>query len=276
MGSVTNARSAPRPPFPTISVTKPPAPLPLELPSPTADSPSFAEQQLPDDLEAGNSMQFETSSASSSVASVTPLRAVSPPVISPTRAVSPPSRTFTDSPDTLHAASPTLPITDLLEPTSPMIATAVFDAGSPTKPSDDSFALIHADDVESEEEEEVDEEEEEEAEDEGAEDEEGDEEEDEDEDDEDDEEEEEEEEAPIRLVGGGGISGTVDDSIEDDIVIVDDSQSVELKDVDLDGPASPTSGEATPTPMDEKRKSSAASRKSTGRKDTVPSVNGSG
>ena len=83
--------------------------------------------------------------------------------------------------------------------------------------------------------------------------------------------------APIRLVGGGGISGTVDDSIQNDVVIVDDSQSVELKDVDLNGPASPASGEATPTPTNDKRKSFTASLKNFGRKkDSVSSVNGSG
>lgn len=83
--------------------------------------------------------------------------------------------------------------------------------------------------------------------------------------------------APIRLVGGGGISGMVDDSIQNDVVIIDDPQSVELKDVDINGPASPVSGEATPTPANEKRKSFTASLKNFGRKkDSVSSVNGSG
>ncbi|KAH9934696.1 uncharacterized protein B0H18DRAFT_1114566 [Fomitopsis serialis] len=238
-------QSSSRRSVPTIAVTKPPAPLPLELPTPAAiDSPSFASQQLPDDIEAGHNVGvFDASSASSPPATVSPLRIVSPPAAStsnPIRIPSPPSRALTGSPDTIHAASPTAPIPDLLTPTSPttptssvpapVMAAVLLDSESPAQSGEDSPVLIHADDVEPE--------------------------------------------APIRLVGGGGISGTVDDSMQNDIVIVDDPQSVERED-DSNGPASPTAAETSPT--SEKRKSITASLKSIGRKkDSVSSIKGSG
>ncbi|KZT68166.1 hypothetical protein DAEQUDRAFT_745822 [Daedalea quercina L-15889] len=241
LGNVTNKRS-PRS-VPTISVTKPPAPLPLELPTPaTFDSPDLASRQLPDDLESGNAMrEFDRSSSTSSSTSVAPLRAVSPPASSsskPVRMPSPPSRDLTESPDTIHAASPTAPIPDLLTPTSPITPTSAtptplvaIDADSSAKSGEDSPVLIHADDAEPD--------------------------------------------APIRLVGGGGIPGTVDDPMQNDVVIVDNPQSVEPKDADLNGTISSSSGEATPA--SEKRKSFSASLKSFGRKkDSVSSVKASG
>ncbi|KAH9842724.1 uncharacterized protein C8Q71DRAFT_734149 [Rhodofomes roseus] len=240
--ATNKSKPATRQSVPTISVTKPPAPLPLELPTPEAiDSPIFASRQLPDDIEAGTAIrEFDASSVSSPPAKASPLSSATSPPLKSIRVPSPPSRSLTDSPDTIHATSPTAPIPDLLTPTSPTTPTpaapaplvaATVDLESSANSGEDSPVLIHADDVEPED--------------------------------------------PIRLVGGGGISGTVDDSMQNDIVIVDDPQSVELKDVDLNGPASPTAADTTPT--SEKRKSITASLKSFGRrKDSVSSMKGSG
>lgn len=205
LGNVTNkthkSNSSSRPTLPTISVSKPPAPLPLSLPTPEPlESPtSEMRPSADDDIEANGDMvmreidlghrrisagQFSQSPSSSAGTA---------------RALSPPHRTLTESPEEIHAFSSTpgsSQTPDLLaspeELVSPPLPELTHTLGNddepPAKDEDDSPVLIHADDAPLP-------------------------------------------DTPIRLVGGGGTSGTVDESLQNEGVLVEEPESVELSPV---------------------------------------------
>ncbi|CCM02064.1 uncharacterized protein FIBRA_04140 [Fibroporia radiculosa] len=205
LGNVTNTSQPSRPGVPSISVSKPPAPLPVELPTPEPiSSPPADIRSLPiDDLEAGGGIVMREIDSNSSVSTIplskppTPhdIRRRSNP-IDPVRIPSPPSRVLTDSPDTIIEVGPaSFHTPDLLAssdidvhpahsgPSHASIDDVVLDLVG--KVDDDSPVFIQAEDTG-------------------------------------------ELDPPIRLVGGGGISGIVDDSAQNDVAFIDEPQPVEL------------------------------------------------
>ncbi|KAI0950455.1 hypothetical protein AcW1_005839 [Taiwanofungus camphoratus] len=262
LGNVTNkSYSNARPALPTISVTKPPAPLPVDLPTPELIDPLSSHFRAPPegDLEAGDNMamreidlkQPHMYTVRQEVPSSSNTR--DEPITSRSTAsnvVSPPLRTLTDSPETISpaggvataahipdllASDPTTP-TAYVNPSLPLDSISVEKAivvDLAAKPEDDSPVLIDADEANSQ-----------------------------------------VPDVPIRLVGGGGLSGTIEE--QNDVVIVDEPDSVDAV------TTSPNDSVSTTMGRHEKKKSISSSLKSFGqlgggkrKKDSV-SLKGSG
>ncbi|KAI0673028.1 hypothetical protein C8Q78DRAFT_1022395 [Trametes maxima] len=183
LGNVTNFSQ--RQQLPTISVTKPPAPLPVDLPSPSnLDSPSdFEDDRFPrqDDVEGNPAVQEPVSAV--------PLTAVPPRKIR-ARSQSPQEPSIddviTESPPAMQpATSPSPPpVPDLL-----VDATTLAGPSDPqptiaetAKSGEESPVLVDAPEDESH----------------------------------------QDPDTTIRLIGGGGVSGLVEDSLQADGVLVDD------------------------------------------------------
>ncbi|KAI0362341.1 hypothetical protein OH77DRAFT_1416588 [Trametes cingulata] len=183
LGNVTNFSQ--RQQLPTISVTKPPAPMPVDLPSPSnLDSPSdYDEAHFPrqDDVEGNPAIQEPTSAVPLTAVPPRKVRSrspspkltldtvitESPPVMQPSSSVSPPT-----VPDLLvDAATVAGP-----SQTQPPVAEAA-------KSEEDSPVLVDVPITESN----------------------------------------EDPDTTIRLIGGGGVSGTIEDALQADGVLVDEA-----------------------------------------------------
>ena len=187
LGTVTNYSTRR---LPTISVTKPPAPMPVDLPSPsnlTPDDdeirPAFPPQN---DIE-GNPVRQE-------FMSTVPLTAV-PPRKARSRSPSPKltleiQTNLVDSPEealkAVEIVTSPVAVPDLLHEDATLVGSSEADAvlGSYSKAEDDSPVLIDAEDAPSN----------------------------------------QEPETTIRLVGGGGVSGAAEDSLVADGVLVDEHE----------------------------------------------------
>ncbi|KAI8998462.1 hypothetical protein BD414DRAFT_475132 [Trametes punicea] len=180
LGNVTNF--AQRQQLPTISVTKPPAPMPVDLPSPSnLDSPSdFDDGNFPrqDDIE-GNPAQHES-------------QAAVPPGKPRTRSPSPQpaiDAVITASPTALQQSVPLSTVPDLLDDTATLAEPSQpqpDDAGAKTKSDTDSPVLVDAADVSSQ-----------------------------------------DPDTTIRLVGGGGIAGTIGNALQTEGILVHEEEPTE-------------------------------------------------
>lgn len=177
LGNVTNFSAARQ--LPTISVTKPPAPMPVDLPSPSNLTPDdeTAEFPLQNDIE-GNPV------VTGSVSTV-PLTTV-PPRKARSRSPSPKltletHTTLVDSPEAPPVELPP-PVPDLLVDDTTLAGPSHSEA---SVKSEDSPVLIDAADVSSH----------------------------------------QDPDTTIRLVGGGGVSGTSEDPLQADGVLVDEPEA---------------------------------------------------
>ncbi|KAI0664587.1 hypothetical protein C8Q70DRAFT_904464 [Cubamyces menziesii] len=203
LGNVTNFAQRQQQ-LPTISVTKPPAPLPVDLPSPSnLDSPSdFEDGSFPrqDDIEGNPAVQETESGApltavpprkvrsrsSSPQTTIDDVLTDSPPAIQPSVSVSPPV-----VPDLLVDAA------TLAGPSQPQPEVA-----ATTKSEEDSPVLVEAADASSQ-----------------------------------------DPDTTIRLVGGGGIAGTLDDALQADGVLVDEEDAVDAADTTITDAAADAAAE---------------------------------
>ncbi|KAI0780735.1 hypothetical protein BD413DRAFT_666812 [Trametes elegans] len=185
LGNVTNFSQ--RQQLPTISVTKPPAPLQLNLPSmsnlnsPSDDEDSAFPRQ--DDIE-GNPAVQEQESVSASPLTAVPSRMVRERAASPQPAV---DTVITESPPVMQptvtppVAPPTVP--DLLVDDATLAGPSQSQSNpaETVKSEEDSPVLVDAADASSQ-----------------------------------------DPDTTIRLIGGGGVSGTIDDTLQADGVLVDE------------------------------------------------------
>lgn len=234
--------------IPTISVTKPPVPMPVDVPTahdiiPISDA---YVREADDDLEAGQGMMMQEIDTKLEHVTIIPRKPLTPTTVEKKVELQEDAILISIPQDAPLAKSP--------EPISPVVAVdllsdeeVMLEMPSPTETTPTSSAEVatmpkvepkseEAEDSDDEEEDEEDEEEEEE--------EDGDEDEDEENENEEDEDEEEEEEdgeeieaedepepnATVRLVGGGGVRGVTDGTAEDeesdgDLVEVESMQS---------------------------------------------------
>ena len=193
LGNVTNHSLRQ---LPTISVTKPPAPMPVDLPSPsnlTPDdddvSPAFPPQN---DIE-GNPVRQESMST-------VPLTAV-PPRKARSRSPSPKitleiQTNLVDSPEealkAVEIVTSPIAVPDLLHEDSTLVGSSEADsAASFPQSEEDSPVLIDAEDAPSN----------------------------------------QEPDTTIRLIGGGGVSGTMEDALAAEGVLVDEHAEAEAADV---------------------------------------------
>jgi len=145
LGNVTN--TVLRPPLPTISVTKPPAPLPVSLPTPFEIATSPLHPSLDMDLEAGHSLSMREISYEQETTSASPLRSSQPfighenaatDLGSPSRIPLPkspapvPALDLTDHPSPPPApAAPVTNIHDFLADSDPLLETTPIQPTSP-------------------------------------------------------------------------------------------------------------------------------------------------
>lgn len=203
LGNVTNQSYTQRQSLPTISVSKPPAPMPVDLPTPDMLEPDSSEVSMNSsevDLEAGGvgSMMRETNGSYSGVSTASSRAEAStsrsrditptgPPLVSLS---SPPSRKTPPSKPAIVTEIP-----DLLADSAPSSQTNIagtvtkeVDVDVPSAASEESPVMVdHAEALSPTS---VD--------------------------------------SAVRLVGGGGISGTVDDSLQSDGVLVDEDGTEEI------------------------------------------------
>ncbi|KAI0748318.1 hypothetical protein C8Q80DRAFT_1171194 [Daedaleopsis nitida] len=184
LGNVTNFSAARQ--LPTISVTKPPAPMPVNLPSPSTLTPE-------DEIEGGHfplQNDVEGNPAIEGAVSSVPLTAV-PPRKARSRSPSPkltlqttPSISIEDSPDAIKPVDPVVPVPDLLVDDIPLAGPSHMETTASSSKSEDSPVLIDAADVSSS----------------------------------------QDPDTTIRLVGGGGVSGTTEEALQSDGVLVDEPE----------------------------------------------------
>ncbi|KAH9951885.1 hypothetical protein B0H21DRAFT_782534 [Amylocystis lapponica] len=262
LGNVTNKRysSARQPSIPTIAVTKPPAPMPVDLPTPELIRPysPVSHPLADDDIEAGGDLVMREIDLQPSISSVR--QDSSTPSASGRSNASPVSpvaaRNITDSPEPLspasHVKTTIAPaIDDLLADSAPTAPAPLVESPhsslddlddepeSPVRSEEDSPVLIDAPEPEPAVAEDT-----------------------------------------VRLVGGGGVSGVIDEPVaSDDGVLVDGPEPSE--------PASAPSPDSATTPTaggkHEKKKSISAELKRLGnmgsgkrKTDSVSSVKASG
>ncbi|KAH9857078.1 hypothetical protein C2E23DRAFT_806468 [Lenzites betulinus] len=185
LGNVTNFSQ--RQQLPTISVTKPPAPLPVDLPSPSNLDSEFEDDVFPrqDDIEGTPAVLDSTSPPLTAVPS-RKVRARSP---SPTPAI---ATVITDSPPVMQPSTSASNVPDLLVDAATLAGPSQV-AGT-AKSEEDSPVLVDAPDESTE---------------------------------------DQDPDVTIRLVGGGGITGILDDTLQADGVLVDEADTSEgVQDVD--------------------------------------------
>ena len=185
LGNVTNFSAARQ--LPTISITKPPAPMPVDLPSPS--------NLTPED-EVGGAFPLQNDIEGNPIvenASPVPLTAV-PPRIVRSRSPSPKLTLETtpglsESPDTMKpTVLPPPVVPDLLVDDTTLVGPSQSDgAGSSGKSETDSPVLVDAADVSSH----------------------------------------QDPDTTIRLVGGGGVSGTTEDPLQAEGVLVEEPHAVD-------------------------------------------------
>ncbi|OSD08664.1 hypothetical protein PYCCODRAFT_1380424 [Trametes coccinea BRFM310] len=201
LGNVTNFSQ--RQQLPTISVTKPPAPMPVDLPSPSnLDSP----EDFADDDKFPRQDDIEGNPAVSEPATAVPLTAVPPRKIrsrSPSPAL---DAIITESPPTMQPAvvvSPTVP--DLLVDAATLAGPSESQSGATemtSKSESDSPVLVDAEDASSE-----------------------------------------DPNTTIRLIGGGGVVGTVDDALQAEGVLVDEDDANDAADTTITDAAADAAAE---------------------------------
>ncbi|PCH38155.1 hypothetical protein WOLCODRAFT_161341 [Wolfiporia cocos MD-104 SS10] len=242
LGNATNkAHTAGRPSLPTISITKPPAPLPVDLPTPEPLSSPTEFRAPPDgDLEAGEGDVMREIDINQPKVSAIPLskppalREKSPVLEEKVRVPSPPSRALTESPEAIieeeeTAVVPAMP--DLLSSAESIPQPALADPPNPPESAPVAEAAPKAED-----------------------------------------------DSPVMVQaeesGDSGSSGAGDDSMQSDVVIIDEPEPAELARV--------RSNESTASGKSDKRKSISSSLKSFGQRggskrksDSISSLKGS-
>ncbi|KZT11306.1 uncharacterized protein LAESUDRAFT_720526 [Laetiporus sulphureus 93-53] len=227
--NVTNqSRPTSKPVLPTISVTKPPAPLPVELPTPEAIDPLTSDSDFrspPEgDLEAGagGRMMREVKPSQPAVPISRPpivKGAAARPSTTPKRVSSPPSTALTESPNPIDVVA-VVQVPDLLSSTEPLERPAstesshsrdlVTEVKVVVKAEEDSPVLVHAEDIQLP-------------------------------------------DSPVPFLDGNG-----DDALQNDIVIIDGPQPPELARIRSNESSVSKEGKK------EKRKSASSSRRSLG------------
>ncbi|KAI0831507.1 hypothetical protein BC628DRAFT_1486784 [Trametes gibbosa] len=184
LGNVTNFSQ--RQQLPTISVTRPPAPLPVDLPSPSnldsdVDSDSFPRQ---DDIEGSPAVRESTTSPP--LTSVPP-RKVRARSTSPTTAI---DTVITESPPAMQPSASPPAVPDLLVDAATLAGPSQphEEVAATAKSEEDSPVLVEAPDDSAE---------------------------------------DQDPDVTIRLVGGGGITGILDDALQTDGVLVDEVDTTE-------------------------------------------------